>query len=175
MRSTAARATPDETQIGEFWAYDLPGIGPPPVMFNQVAERVALQQHNSFEQNARMFALADVAMADAGIVAWDAKYTYNLWRPVTAIENAGSDGNPATVDDPTWMPLGSPGHGVVAEFHALVPVVRFRPRHVRRGFISNAHRFLSAPITSTSPSRRTSYPESPAATRASARRPRRTR
>ena len=60
-------------------------------------------------QNARMFGLVNVAMGDAGIAAWTAKYTYNLWRPITAIRLADTDGNPATVADPTWTPLGAPG------------------------------------------------------------------
>jgi membrane-associated phospholipid phosphatase len=58
-----------------------------------------------------MFGLVDVAMGDAGIAAWDSKYTYNRWRPITAIRLANTDGNPATSADPGWTPLGSPGHG----------------------------------------------------------------
>jgi hypothetical protein len=113
--------TPEETEIGSFWAYDLPGIGPPPVFFNQIAEEIALEQHNTFEQNVRMFGLADTAMADAAIVAWYTKYNYDFWRPVTAIQLANTDGNPDTVADPTWMPLGSPGHGVVPNFTPAFP------------------------------------------------------
>jgi membrane-associated phospholipid phosphatase len=114
--------TPEETQIGLFWAYDLPGVmGPPPIHYDQIAEEIALQQHNTFDQNARMFALANIAMADAGIVAWDTKYTDNFWRPVTAIRGAGSDGNPDTVADPNWMPLGAPGEGVVPNYTPPFP------------------------------------------------------
>jgi hypothetical protein len=114
--------TPEQTQIGLFWAYDLPGVmGPPPIHYDQIAQEIALQQHNTFDQNARMFALVNIAMADAGIVAWDAKYTYSFWRPITAIRNAGSDGNPATVADPTWTPLGAPGQGVVPNYTPPFP------------------------------------------------------
>jgi membrane-associated phospholipid phosphatase len=114
--------TPQETQTGLFWAYDLPGAtGPPPIHYNQIAEQVALEQHNTLDQNARMFALVDVAMADAAIEAWYAKYTYNFWRPVTAIPNAGSDGNPNTVADPTWMPLGAPGEGIIPNYTPPFP------------------------------------------------------
>jgi membrane-associated phospholipid phosphatase len=113
--------TPDQTQIALFWAYDLPGMGPPPVHFNQVIQEIALQQHNTFDQNARLFGLANVAMADAGIVAWDTKYTYNMWRPITAIQLANTDGNPATVADPTWQPLGSPGEGRVPNYTPPFP------------------------------------------------------
>ncbi|MGO9923986.1 MAG: phosphatase PAP2 family protein [Isosphaeraceae bacterium] len=113
--------TPQETQIADFWAYDVAGMGPPPVLYNQIAQDVALEQHNTLDQDARLFSLVDVAMADAGIVTWDAKYKYNLWRPITAIRDANQDGNPATVADPTWTPLGSPGDGVRANFTPNFP------------------------------------------------------
>ncbi len=113
--------TPEQTLIGHFWAYDRAGMGPPPVLYNQIVEAVALQQHNTLDQNARLFALSDIAMADSGIVAWDAKYQYNLWRPVTAIRLADTDGNPDTVADPTWTPLGAPGGGVVPDFTPPFP------------------------------------------------------
>ncbi len=113
--------TPRETQIADFWAYDVAGMGPPPVLYNQITQDVALEQHNTLDQNARLFALADVAMGDAGIVTWDAKYTYNLWRPITAIRDANQDGNKATVAEPKWTPLGSPGDGVRANFTPAFP------------------------------------------------------
>jgi|GEM_PF-650800 len=113
--------TARETQIGNFWAYDVAGMGPPPVLYNQIAQDVALEQHNTLDQDARLFALVDVAMADAGIVTWDAKYKYDLWRPITAIRDAGQDGNKATVADPSWTPLGSPGDGVRANFTPNFP------------------------------------------------------
>ncbi|WP_044172109.1 vanadium-dependent haloperoxidase, partial [Kamptonema formosum] len=60
-------------------------------------------------EDARMFALLNIALADAGIVAWDAKYAYDFWRPVTAIHQADTDGNPQTAADITWDPLiGTP-------------------------------------------------------------------
>src|SRR5208337_4754236 len=113
--------TPHETQIGDFWAYDVAGMGPPPVRFNQIAQDIALQQHNTLDQNARLFALVGVAMGDAGIVTWDAKYLYDRWRPITAIRDANQDGNKATVADRSWTPLGSPGDGVRANFTPNFP------------------------------------------------------
>jgi hypothetical protein len=101
--------TPDETQAAIFWSYDDPSTGTPPVHYDQIVEDIALQQHNTLAQNTRLFGLVNVAQGDAGIVAWNAKYTYNRWRPITAIRLAGTDGNPATIADPTWTPLGSPG------------------------------------------------------------------
>ena len=54
---------------------------------------------------ARMFAAADMSVADAIITVWRAKYDYGFWRPITAINLADTDGNPATIADPTWVPL----------------------------------------------------------------------
>ena len=107
LNSTTRMAS--QTQIGLFWSYDTPAMGTPVVHYDQVAETIALQEHNSLNQNARLFGLVNLAMGDAGIAAWDTKYTYNRWRPITAIRLAGTDGNPATVGDPSWTPLGSPG------------------------------------------------------------------
>jgi hypothetical protein len=101
--------TAEQTQIGIFWGYDgSPGLGTPPRMYNQIAEVLANQMHNSVVQNARFFALINLAMADAGMAAWEAKYQYDFWRPVTAIRAGGADGNPLTAGDPTWAPLGAP-------------------------------------------------------------------
>jgi hypothetical protein len=106
--TTPTLRTADQTIIGIFWAYDSqPGLGSPIRHYNQIAETIALQEGNSEVQNARFFALINLAMADSGIVTWDSKYTYNFWRPVTAIRDAAEDGNPYTVADPTWAPLGA--------------------------------------------------------------------
>ena len=96
--------TADQTQIALFWA-DGAGTATPPGHWNVIAQDVAQAKHNSLAQNARLFALLNIALADAGIVSWDAKYTYNFCRPITAIRNADQDGNPATSSDPSWTPL----------------------------------------------------------------------
>src|SRR5262249_22154030 len=57
------------------------------------------------EENARLFAELNVAMTDAGISCFDAKYNYSFWRPVTGIREAANDGNPDTEADPAWTPL----------------------------------------------------------------------
>jgi hypothetical protein len=61
--------------------------------------------HNQLLENARLLASLDVAMADAAIGCWDAKYAYNFWRPITAIRETADDGNGATTADPAWTPL----------------------------------------------------------------------
>ena len=67
--------------------------------------RVYHERHLTLSQNARLLALLNVAMADAVISCWDAKYTYVFWRPITAIRLASTDGNPATIEDAGWTPL----------------------------------------------------------------------
>jgi membrane-associated phospholipid phosphatase/methionine-rich copper-binding protein CopC len=96
--------TADQTQIAQFWA-DGAGTFTPPGHWNQIAQNVAATKGNSLLDNARLFALLDISLADAGIAAWDAKYQYNSWRPITAIQQADTDGNPNTIADPNWKPL----------------------------------------------------------------------
>jgi membrane-associated phospholipid phosphatase len=98
------RRTAEQTEIALFWA-DGAGTVTPPGHWNVIAQDVATARRITMRQNARLFALLNVAMADAAIAAWDAKYTYNFWRPVTAIHAADTDGNPATAPDAAWMSL----------------------------------------------------------------------
>jgi PAP2 superfamily len=84
--------TPEQTEIALFWA-DGAGTETPPGHWNRIAQEVGKSLGNTIEQNARLFALLNVALADSAICAWDAKYTYDFWRPVTAIRSSG---------DPTW-------------------------------------------------------------------------
>lgn len=101
--------TADETAIGLFWGYDVArGLGDPPRLYNQIARVIAAQEHNSVGDNARMFALINLAMADAGICCWGVKYRDDFWRPIMGIRNGDVDGNPATAADPDWAPLGAP-------------------------------------------------------------------
>ena len=76
--------TEEQTRIALFWA-DGAGTETPPGHWNSIAQIIAGAQGNTLEENARLFALLNIAMADAAICAWDAKYTFDFWRPVTAI------------------------------------------------------------------------------------------
>lgn len=107
-RRDSESRTADQTEIGLFWAYDRAFFGPPVVLYNKIAQDIAVDQGNSLIQNARLMALVNVSEADAGIVTWRAKYRDNFWRPITAIQRADEDGNPLTVADPSWEPLGAP-------------------------------------------------------------------
>ena len=93
--------TPEQDLIALFWA-DGAGTETPPGHWNTIARDVAGRAGQTLAEDARLFALLNVAMADAAICAWDAKYAYDFWRPVTAIRNGDTDGNPATAGDPAW-------------------------------------------------------------------------
>jgi membrane-associated phospholipid phosphatase len=88
--STSTTRTAEQTQIAEFWN--------PPIWiaWNQIAETAALAHHETLIQNARLFALLNLTFADSAIAFYDAKYTYDFWRPVSAIR---------ATDDPNWTPL----------------------------------------------------------------------
>jgi hypothetical protein len=96
--------TSEQTEIALFWA-DGGGTFTPPGHWNQIAADVATDRGNTVAENARLFALLNIALADAGISAWDAKYAYNLWRPIDAIRRGDDDGNELTMAEPTWIPL----------------------------------------------------------------------
>ncbi len=98
---TGSTRTADQTQIARFWA-DGSGTYTPPGHWDEIAAQIGTARGNSVSANARLLAELNVAMADAAIVAWDAKYAYNSWRPETAIQNADTDGNDATTADPNW-------------------------------------------------------------------------
>jgi hypothetical protein len=115
--------TGDETLKGVFWAYDGAfRIGTPPRLYNQIVRFLAQARGNDVDQNARLFALLNVAMADAGISAWEHKYRNDLWRPVLGIREhdaslgpAGDPSSPLSSDaDPCWIPLGAPRSNVVS-------------------------------------------------------------
>jgi membrane-associated phospholipid phosphatase len=100
----SARRTQDQTQIALFWA-DNAGTATPPGHWNEIAQTVARQRRLSLTENARMFALLNMSLADAGVLCWILKFTYGFWRPITAIHRADEDGNPDTDAHPTWEPL----------------------------------------------------------------------
>jgi hypothetical protein len=92
--------TADQTLLARFWQ-----AGNPADYWDPVVTSVAAQHHYSMLQTARMLATVNVAMADAIIGCWDAKYAYSSWRPVTAIQLGDTDSNDATAPDAAWTPL----------------------------------------------------------------------
>ncbi len=99
--------TAEQTEIGFFWANDLDGTSKPPGQLFTLTGIVSQDKELSLEENARLFALASIAMADASIIAWGTKYQtgLDLWRPETAIREADFDGNASTIADKDWTPL----------------------------------------------------------------------
>ena len=109
--------TEEQTDIGIYWAYDgTPSLCAPPRLYNQIAVQIADQMGSNVMELARLLALANTAMADAAIAIWESKYYYDFWRPVTGVREADAgtgptgegDGNPATLGDPNFSPLGAP-------------------------------------------------------------------
>lgn len=96
---TPSERSPDQTQIGLFW------LESSPLAWNRLARAVAIARGLDPWENARLFALLNLALADGYIGSWEAKYHYNFWRPITAIRLGETDGNARTQGDPDWTPL----------------------------------------------------------------------
>jgi hypothetical protein len=96
--TTSAR-TAEQTEIGLFW------IESSPLQWNRIARTVSDSAGLDLWENARLFGLLNLALADGYISSWAVKYHYRFWRPITAIQTAESDGNPDTVGEPSWQPL----------------------------------------------------------------------
>lgn len=96
---TSTSRTAKQTDIGYFWADS------GPVLWQNALRYLSNNYLKDTGESARMYALAETAMADAQIACWDSKYFYNFWRPITAIRLGDQDGNPATAVDPDWQPL----------------------------------------------------------------------
>ena len=115
---TPTERTADQTHIGIFWGYDgTPSLCAPPRLYNQIALTVAdAKNTNKVLDLARLLALVNVSMADAGIAAWESKYHYDFWRPVAGIRETDpgtgplgqGDSNPNTLGDVTFSPIGAP-------------------------------------------------------------------
>ena len=93
--------TAEQTETGQFWNGNIQDL------WNEIGQTAALQRHLNLENSARLFALLNISLADTAIAFFEAKYTYNFWRPVTAIRLADTDGNPQTEPNPTWLPLST--------------------------------------------------------------------
>lgn len=107
--TTPTERTEEQTEIGIYWAYDgRPGLGTPPRLYNQIVRTVAMDQGNSEAENARLFALVNIAMFDAGLTSWNNKYDDAFWRPIMGIRKGDLDENPDTTGVADWTPLGAP-------------------------------------------------------------------
>jgi len=97
--TTPSARTADQTEIALFWSESSP------LKWNRIARTVSADQGLDLWENARLFGLLNLALADGYIAMADSKNHYNYWRPVTAIQTGDTDGNPDTTGDPAWTPL----------------------------------------------------------------------
>jgi hypothetical protein len=103
-RADSTKRTAEQTVIAWFWE-DGVGTITPPGHWNRVAQTVARSKKRTLVENARLFALLNFAVADAGVLCWECKYKHRFWRPIAAIRNAADDDNPDTDADADWYPL----------------------------------------------------------------------
>jgi hypothetical protein len=134
----SATRTPEQTEIARFWADD-EGTVTPPGHWNRIAQTAARQRGTTLAENARLFALLNLALADAAIVAWDAKFAFKYWRPIDGIREADPAVNRDTTPDPDWSPLlttppfpsYTSGHSTFSGAAAAVLACFFRTDDVR--------------------------------------------
>jgi PAP2 superfamily len=117
---SGSQRSADQSELALFWA------GNTPLYWNRIASQIVAGRSRSLSENAHLFALLNVTMADAGIACWDGKYRYVFWRPITAIRLGDTDGNAGTDPDPTWtpwldfFPTGTPAHPEYPSGHSTV-------------------------------------------------------
>jgi hypothetical protein len=112
--TTPSQRTADQTEIALFWYESSP------LKWNRIARTVSRARGLDLWENARLFGLLNLALADGYIAMVDTKNHYNYWRPVTAVQNGDTDGNPATTGDPAWTPLrGTPPDQDYASGHSI--------------------------------------------------------
>jgi hypothetical protein len=110
---TSPTRTPEQTEIARFW------LASPTIIWNGVARQLIQAHGLDLSASARTLALMYLAASDAGIACWEAKYTFNFWRPVTAIRNGDTDDNERTIGDAAWTPLfPTPQHPEYLSGHA---------------------------------------------------------
>ena len=97
--ATSTTRTAAQTLAARYWAEN------PPATWSRIFRTLSAQEGLSIAENARLFAMLYMTAADALITVWDDKAYWSFWRPITAIREADTDGNPATEADPAWLPL----------------------------------------------------------------------
>jgi hypothetical protein len=103
---TSVTRTPDQTDAAIFWQDHAIAL------WNRILRTLATSQGLNIVESARLFAMENLAAADSQIGGWNDKYYWQSWRPITAIREADTDGNPDTESDPTWLPLFDPATSV---------------------------------------------------------------
>jgi len=113
-RADSAVRTPEQTEVARFWSENAT------IQWPRTERALAAEKGLSVAKTARMLALTRVAAADALLACFDAKYHYVFWRPIYAVRRADTDGNPATVADPSWTPLLFVNHPEYPGAHGCV-------------------------------------------------------
>ena len=98
-KSDSTDRTAAQTDMAHFWSENFVA------QWNRALRNIAIANISDIGDAARLFALANLAAADAAITCWQSKFFFNYWRPITAIREGDNDGNPSTVGDPTWNSL----------------------------------------------------------------------
>ena len=141
-QDTSSVRTAFQTDVARWW------VGFAVTLWNPIARQVAAQRGLTVAENARLFALMNMAADDAAINAWETKFFYNQWRPITAIRQGDSDGNPSTVGDPHWnslvvtypFPDYTSAHAVISAANATVLIETFGDNPgMPFSLFSNAH------------------------------------
>lgn len=133
--NTVSTSTDETRFIANYWGYDgVPLIGVPPRVYNQIVSQIADEELNDPLAFARVLAMVNVGMADAAIAAWDSKYYYNLWRPVTGIR--ADDGVDATITDETWEPIGVSVVNTEEAIRATPPFPAYPSGHATFGAVT---------------------------------------
>jgi hypothetical protein len=133
--SNGSTRTPDEEVIAR-WHTEQAQF-----QFNRIARAEAPNDGRDLLEHARLFALLNIALADATTSVFEAKYVFNSWRPVTAIRNADVDGNPDTVGDATWTPFQTtPPH---PEYPAAHGVVQAAGARIMKAYFGPNYRFTT--------------------------------
>jgi hypothetical protein len=118
-RATGSTRSPEQTDIGLFWTDS-------PQQAHRAWRGISVAAGLSLEENARLFALLTTTNSDGLIACWDSKYTYNFWRPVTAIPAGDTDDNPDTAPDSGWLPLAvTPNHPEYPSAHGCASTATF--------------------------------------------------
>jgi hypothetical protein len=135
--TTPTQRTATQTLVGIYWGYDgTPLLAAPPRLYNQITVQIANQFQTGVANPldlARLLALVNVAMADAGIACWESKYVYKFWRPVTAIRRGDRDGNLNTIVDRTYSPLGAPASNINPGVNFTPPFPAYPSGHATFG------------------------------------------
>lgn len=150
--------TPYDTETAFFWAVDANGTMKPPGQLNIITAGIAEERDLSLAERVRLFALVNLALADSGLACWYSKFDtqMDLWRPITAIREADTDGNPRTHPDPDWIPLApttpafpsyTAGHASFAGAHAAVMIAFFGTDQVTFTAFSDDPGYTGGPRT----------------------------